>query len=420
MGRDRVERLPAARRSTALRRRHRRRRVRRSSQQRHRTRRSTRRGEAATLVDSLDDTEIAQRLDAVANLAGAELYLDRYADSERHAERALAVARVTGQSEFIPLADSIRGQVKLLRGKLVEAGDVLDGATEAARLSGNVQALAGNLTNRSLTALAAGDLDLALTAAEENYVLTRGLDQSLICAAAVALAAALVEAGQPKRAVDVLTASCGGDDLALIPGVFRPRSLELLTRCWLACGRHTEAEQAASRVQVAATGLQLRMADAMAHRAVAAVALDTGDPARAAEHAVAAALAAEEIGAPVEAALARMLAGQALSQQGQSEHALSELRHAAATLHACGARRYGAAADQALRRMGDHASPAQPCWPNWRQPHRIAHRARAPSRPPRRGPSDQRRDRRCALPQPQDDRVAHQKHLPQARRLDTR
>ena len=163
-----------------------------------------------------------------------------------HAERALAVARVTGQSEFIPLADSIRGQVKLLRGKLVEAGDVLDSATEAARLSGNVQALAGNLTNRSLTALAAGDLDLALTTAEENYVLTRGLDQSLICAAAVALAAALVEAGDPKRAVDVLTASCGGDDLALIPGVFRPRSLELLTRCWLACGRHTEAEQAAS------------------------------------------------------------------------------------------------------------------------------------------------------------------------------
>ena len=66
-----------------------------------------------------------------------------------------AVARVTGQSEFIPLADSIRGQVELLRGKLVEAGDVLDGATEAARLSGNVQALAGNLTNRSLTALTA-------------------------------------------------------------------------------------------------------------------------------------------------------------------------------------------------------------------------------------------------------------------------
>ena len=311
--------------------------------------------EAANLVDSLDDAEVAQRLDAVANLAGAELYLDRYPESEAHAERALAVARATGQSELIPLADSIRGQVKLLRGKLTEAGDVLDSAIEAARLSGNVQALAGNLTNRSLTALAAGDLQLALTTAEENHVLTDGLDQSLSCAAAVALAAALVETGDPQRAVTVLTASCGGDDLDLIPGVFRPRSLELLTRCWLAAGRRTEAEEAADRVQAAASGLQLHMADAMSRRATAAVALDTGDPTSAAEHAIAAALAADEIGAPVEAALARMLAGRALSRQGQREHALTELRHAATTLNACGARRYCAAADQELRRMGDHA-----------------------------------------------------------------
>ena len=221
---------------------------------------------------------MAQRLDAIANLAGAELYLDRYPESEAHAERALAVARATGQSELIPLADSIRGQVKLLRGKLAEAGDVLDSAIEAARLSGNVQALAGNLTNRSLTALAAGDLPLALTTAEENIVLTDASIRASSCAAAVALAAALVEAGDPQRAVDVLTASCGGDDLALIPGVFRPRSLELLTRCWLAAGRRTEAERAADRVQVAASGLQLRMADAMARRATAAVALAAGDP----------------------------------------------------------------------------------------------------------------------------------------------
>ena len=50
-----------------------------------------------------------------------------------------------------------------------------------------------------------------------------------------------------------------------------------------------------------------------------------------------------------------MLAGRALSRQGHREHALTELRHAAAALDACGARRYCAAADQELRRMGDHA-----------------------------------------------------------------
>ncbi len=139
--------------------------------------------EAAVLVADLDDDALALRLDAPANLAGAELYLDRYEAAATHAERALSVARKTGQSEYIPLPYSILGQVKLLRGQLAEAAELLDNAVEGARLSGNVQALAGNLVQRSLTAVAAGDLDTALATAEENFELTQGLDQSLVCAA---------------------------------------------------------------------------------------------------------------------------------------------------------------------------------------------------------------------------------------------
>ena len=58
--------------------------------------------EAAVLVADLADDELALRLDAAANLAGAELYLDRYEDAGAHAERAMAVGLATGQSEFIP------------------------------------------------------------------------------------------------------------------------------------------------------------------------------------------------------------------------------------------------------------------------------------------------------------------------------
>jgi DNA-binding CsgD family transcriptional regulator/tetratricopeptide (TPR) repeat protein len=322
------------------------------------------RAQTAVLVDSLGDAELAERVDAAVALAGAELYLDRYPDAEHHADRALSVARASGQSEFIPLADSILGQVKLLQGKLTEAADTLDRAVEVARLSGNVQALAGNLTNRSLTALAAGDLELALATAEENIDLTRDLDQSLVCAAAVALGAALVEAGDPQRAVDVLIASSGGEALALIPGVWRPRSLELLTRCWLTLDRPHEAQRAVAHVQNAAATLHLRMADAMAARATAAVALACGDPQGGSAHALAAAIAADEIGAPIEAALSRILAGRALTQHGQHEQGVAELRRAAATLHACGAIRYRAAAEHELRRLGDHVHrrtrPGQP------------------------------------------------------------
>jgi ATP/maltotriose-dependent transcriptional regulator MalT len=308
--------------------------------------------EAADLVADLDDAALALRLDAAANLAGAELYLDRYEQAAAHAERALSVARKTGQSEYIPLPYSILGQVKLLRGQLVEAAELLDNAVEGARLSGNVQALAGNLVQRSLTALAAGDLETALATAEENCELTQGLDQSMVCAAGVALAAALHESGDPERAVGALIGSSGGDDLRLIPGVWRPRSLELLTRCWLALGRLSEAARSAARTEATAAALGLRMADSMADRAAAAVALDAGDPDSAGARAIASAVAADEVAAPIEAALSRTLAGRALAQAGQRERAAAELRGAAAELHACGALRYRAAAERELRSLG--------------------------------------------------------------------
>jgi ATP/maltotriose-dependent transcriptional regulator MalT len=314
----------------------------------------TYRAEAAALVDALVDEALALRLDAAANLAGAELYLDRYEDAGTHAERAMAVGLATGQSEFIPLPYSILGQVKLQRGQLAEAGQMLDNAVEGARLSGNVQALAGNLVQRSLTALATGDVDMALSTATENVELTQGLDQSLVCAAGVAHAAALLETGDPARAVDALVQSSGGDELLLIPGVWRARSLELLTRCWLTLGSRDEAARAAARTEAAAAVLKLRVAHSMADRAVAAVALEAGDADIAADRALASAGLADEVGMPVEAAVSRTLAGRALAQAAKPERAVSELQHAAAELHACGALRYRAAADRELRRLGQH------------------------------------------------------------------
>jgi ATP/maltotriose-dependent transcriptional regulator MalT len=311
-----------------------------------------RRSEAAALVADLDDDELALRLDAAANLAGAELYLDCYEEAEAHAQRAIAVGRATGQSEFIPLPYSILGQVKLLRGQLTEAAELLDNAVEGARLSGNVQALAGNLGNRSFAALAAGDVGIALATAEECVELTSGLDQSLVCAAGVAHAAALLETGDAGRAVESLTASSGGDNLPLIPGVWRAKFLELLTRCWLALGRRSAAERATAAAQAAAAALRLRMAASMADRAAASVELDYGHCDLAATRALAAAAAADEIGAPVEAALARTLAGRALAQTGQTERAVAELKHAASELQACGALRYRDAAERELRSLG--------------------------------------------------------------------
>jgi predicted ATPase/DNA-binding CsgD family transcriptional regulator len=308
--------------------------------------------EAAALVADLGDNELALRLDAAVNLAGAELYLDRYGDARAHAGRALDLGRATGQTELIPLAYSILGQIELQHGRLADAAGLLDDALESARLSGNVQALAGNLVQRSLTALAAGDLDTALATARENSELTVGLDQSLACAAGVAHAAALLETGELARAVDVLLRSSGGEQLRFIPGVWRARTLELLTRCWLALGRRAEATRAAAAALDAAEVLRLRAATSLADRAVAAVALERGDAEVAAERARASAVAADAIGMPIEAALARTLAGRALARCGRHEEAVEALEHAARVLHACGALRHRDAADRELRRLG--------------------------------------------------------------------
>jgi len=315
--------------------------------------------EAETLVDGLSDRDLALRLDAAVHLAGAELYLDRFTAAGEHADRVIAVATTTGQPAFIPFAFSLLAWVRMLQGDLAAGGAMLDAAIEESRLLGNAQSLAGLLLNRSLTALAEGDLELAATAAQESVDLTRGMDDGLIPAATtLALAAARLETGGRglRDAVELMCLRCGGPGLPLMPGgSFRAKWLELLTRCLLALGRRPEAKLASARAEatVGAMG-DLRMARAMADRAAGIIALDAGDPALAARKGLSSAQAADAVGIPVEAALSRTLAGRALAQAGERERAVAELEKAAAAFHACGARNHRDAADLELRRLGRH------------------------------------------------------------------
>jgi DNA-binding CsgD family transcriptional regulator len=311
------------------------------------------RAEAAALVDALPDHGLALRLDAAVNLAAAELDLERLAEAGAHAERAMAVARETGQNDFVPVLVYCLGWVRRLRGQLADSAELFEGAVEGARLSDNKQSLAGNLLNRSLTALAEGDVQMALATAEESVDLSRRLDQGLVSASAGhALASVLLETGDPARAVEVLVGPAGGHELPRVPRAWATSWLELLTRCLLALNRTDEAELAAAQAHTVATAAGLRLARSKADRATAAVALHAGDPELAAERALASAAAADEVGVPVEAALARAFAGHALAEAGQPERAVAELQRAAAELHACGALRYRDAAEQELRRLG--------------------------------------------------------------------
>ena len=312
-----------------------------------------RRAEAAALVDDLSDDELAARPHTAGWLAIAEVYLDLYVEADAHASRALALARSTGEGDPLHRLYPVLPRVWYVRGKLAEAAELLDAAIEAGRLLGSPAALAGNLFNRSVVALAAGELDVACATAEESVELTRDLDEGFVSAwAAARLAAVLHETGQTERAVELLLDRAGGEELRLIPGGWRAYWLELLTRCLLALGRHTEAALAAHRAEATAEEVQLPLAAAWADRAVAAVALFAGETARAADRALMSADAADACGAPIEAALSRVVAGRALARDGETDRAIAELERAAGALDACGAIRFRQCAERELGRLG--------------------------------------------------------------------
>jgi ATP/maltotriose-dependent transcriptional regulator MalT len=313
----------------------------------------SRRAEAAALVDGLSDDELLPRPDAAAWLASAELYLDLYAEADAHASRALRLARRTGRGDGFFGLYLILPRVWYVRGKLAEAVDVLDGAIEAGHLLGASPALAGNLFNRSVVAVAVGDLDTALATAEEAVELTRELDDGFVRAwAAVRLAGVLAETGQPLEAVELLLDRAGGEELTLIPGDWRVYCLELLTQCWLALDRRGEAERAAACAEIRAQEVRLPLATAWADRASAAVALYSHDTTRASQRALRSADAAQQVGAPIESALSRALAGRALARAGQGDRAVEELERAMAAFDACGALRYRERTERELGKLG--------------------------------------------------------------------
>jgi ATP/maltotriose-dependent transcriptional regulator MalT len=304
--------------------------------------------EAVALVAALSVDELASRPDLAATLAAAALWLDRYAEAVTHADRALALARATGHQS--PTVFTTLALAWIMQGRLLEAQQLLDNVIERIREDGAVQGLAFHLVHRSLAALAAGDVDTALSTAEEATDLLRQFDEVFLSAwAAMALAAALVTK-DPVRAERILIDGAGGEELPALPAGWRVMALELLARCRVALGQAEPARRTAALAEAA--GVETPMAAAWAHRAVAAVDLDGGDPAAAAERALASATTAEALGAPVEAALARVLAGQALAAAGDADGAAAQLERAAAAFDVCGAPRHRAAAEQELRRLG--------------------------------------------------------------------
>jgi DNA-binding NarL/FixJ family response regulator len=311
------------------------------------------RDEAAALVDAMTDAELAVRLDAAAQLAGAEVYLGRVGEGLAHARRGLAVARSSGQGDLFPvLIPAVIGALFML-GRLTEAAELIDGAIEGARLEGNAQPLAWYLLSSASVQMLRGDLDAALGESEESVAIGRDLGVNVVSSYAdMIYGHVLIEAGEPQRGAELLVRAGGGPSLPQSPGAWRAWDLERLVVAWLALDRNEDASRAADEAEAVAAGIGREFADAAARRARARVTLATGDATEAAEQALGSAAAAEEAGAVVEAALSRLLAGRAFGQAGETDRAVAELEMAAERLEGAGAARYFAETERELRRLG--------------------------------------------------------------------
>jgi len=313
------------------------------------------RDRAAETIDGLSDAELAGHLDAIVHLAGTELYQHMFEEASAHAQRALAVGRATGQHQLFPVVFAILGITWMFRGHLRPALDPLEGNVEAARLSGNAHAICWSLYGLSQVTLAAGDIERAMSAAQEAVdVGDDGKPSHHIAYSALVLGQAHFLTGKPDRGLELLERASGGPDLPLVAESWRAYFLELVTRCRLALGDHDGAGRAAALAGGSAEGLGLPLPRAWADRAAAEVAFDAGDFGAAADLALGSAEIADSAGCHIEAALSRTLAGRALAGAGDRDRAKSELERAAGLLDSVGAQRYRDAAERELRQLGEH------------------------------------------------------------------
>ncbi|MQA74715.1 MAG: AAA family ATPase [Solirubrobacterales bacterium] len=307
---------------------------------------------AAELLDSFDDSELAERVDAAYYLGAVEYFLERYEDAVRHLRRGVAVARSTRQGQF--LIQTMIGEAWCLvhLGRTREAIELAEDASETAGLLGNRQALTWALGVRCEIARSVGDLDVAIRAGEESVAIGADRDESVISSASRAhLALAYADAGEHERSIRQMELA-GAPDFPMFHIERKPFWCEALTRAALGLGLQDEAERWVRRAEALVDGLDLPVAAAAARQARARLLLAGGEPEPAAELALEAAAGQESRGARIEAARSRILAGQALAAADRPERAVSELKRAHAELDACEVIRYRDEAARELRRLG--------------------------------------------------------------------
>lgn len=307
-------------------------------------------GLAAEGMDARDVDLTPELLDALADLAYAEVCIDRYRAASRHSERGLQVSRATGHGyAFGRLALSAAAS-KLWLGQLHDARSAAETAVEAALLLDNDQLLSTAEALRCWVETLRGDLAAALAAGRAAVqAADRQPDALFAWMAHACYGEALIEAGEPERGcLEILSAS--GPELSQIPPNARVFWSQALITAELSVGGIDAAEATARRIEQTASGLPSRQANV--HYAHARILLAQGDYGSAAAPALEAAQCFDAAEMRIWSARAQLIAGRSLAHAGQQAAAIRELERAHGIFHDAGAERLRDEAAKELRNLG--------------------------------------------------------------------
>jgi len=296
-------------------------------------------------VDSATDEELVAAGELLIAVPWGALAVERLADGLAAGQRSAAAIRRGGNGPAVVAIDIAVASALGLLGRITEAVEAADQAEQAARITGNDQAVQWALWMRAWVLLERGDLDAALASAQESVALAERLDDSaLVTIGQAVLGAVLVAHGNHQGGRELLAR------YEIDPG-WMCRWTPPLVEADLALGDIEAAEAHATRASTLAEEVGLAGARAAAGRAQALVALHHGDSPRAAKLAQEAAADAEHIGGALDATRARLIAARALAGTDR-EAAIGELTAAERQATQLGAQRVRDEAVRELRRLG--------------------------------------------------------------------
>jgi len=308
---------------------------------------------AGRLVAAASDDQLADWLDAIAWLCWTETVMGRYSSALGHFDRAVAIARSTGQGYIISNLLAGQAQVLIMFGRLVEASSAAEEAAEVARLLGSGHQLVFALAQQCLAASWSGDEQAAIKLGEEAVRTGEGNGEWSGAHARYALAVALINAGRRDAGRDAMTEACSGANRLMLDRRSLLSAFEIMAGLEAGSGNPGEAGRWADRAaKVAYPGQEATAGLARAH------ALRDSDPAAAALAAAGAAEFFDSQGLLINAGRARLCAGVSFAATGNDDQALAELAAAARTFAECGARSLSQATGRQQRKLG--VRPAAP------------------------------------------------------------